>query len=251
MWKTAHTSVVGTSHIDSGKPCEDVCLVRTAIRDEKEFLFVAIADGAGSAEHAREGAEIATATWVDEAERGVDRADGICEETLHRLADMCYTRMAEHAEAAGGEVGDYACTLLGAVIGPSNSAFFQVGDGAWVSQAGGEVHALTWPFHSEVAGEVVFITSHGRGAHYQTRIVKTPDAIAGITDGLERLALDLAEKSPLPGFFRPMWERIREREDLAAVEGELSSFLRSARVTDRTDDDKTVFLTVRVDNAVG
>ena len=49
-WRTAHASVIGTSHTATGAPCQDAgdCEVLAAA-DGSEILVAAVADGAGSA----------------------------------------------------------------------------------------------------------------------------------------------------------------------------------------------------------
>jgi hypothetical protein len=70
-------------------------------------------------------------------------------------------------------------------------------------------------------------------------------AIGMMTDGLIRLALDLAENEPYAPFFDPLLQFAAQVEDVELAADDLSNFLASERVCERTDDDKTLVLVVR------
>jgi len=65
------------------------------------------------------------------------------------------------------------------------------------------------------------------------------------TDGIERLVLDLQEKTPHAPFFRTLFGWLVKTEP-AAVDEEIpisevvSRYLRSKQINDKTDDDKTL-----------
>ena len=65
-------------------------------------------------------------------------------------------------EESGFQPRDYACTFLGAVIGPRIAAFLQIGDGAIViadTEDGNDGHTwVVWPQHGEFANSTFFIT---------------------------------------------------------------------------------------------
>ena len=65
-WRYSAVSVIGSSHVGSGADCQDSCLalVETAPSGEP-LLVVFVADGAGSALHGGDGAELAVATAAD------------------------------------------------------------------------------------------------------------------------------------------------------------------------------------------
>jgi len=244
MWKVLHASLAGTSHDLTNTPCQDACGFRRVKFEDNEFLLVAICDGAGSAACAQEGACAVVATWLDFASVELNLRGNIEEEGMVELAEACHGVLAQRAKANGRTIGDYACTMLTAVIGPALSTFFQVGDGVWVCGSKESSKAVTWPFQGEYAGEVVFLTSKDRRDHYQAHIIATPDSLAGTTDGLERLALDFRTQTAANDFFQPMWSTLRAGDPLVLESG-LSDFLKSERVSNRTHDDKTLFLATR------
>lgn len=150
------------------------------------------------------------------------------------------------AEARGCDAGEFNATLLGAVLLPGASFFGQVGDGCWVGSNGTCLGCLTWPTAGEFASQTVFAGSRSAPEVLQC-VVTGPEvrAIAGFTDGVERIALQLAQQLPEPGFFGPVFESVRQSG--SALERELAAFLESERVCAESDDDKTLLILVRPD----
>lgn len=244
MWKSLYASEAGTSHRASGLPCQDAAGVRRLVVQGAEYLLIAICDGAGSAELAHEGARFVVDHWLDTAAVELHLESAISEDAISALAETCHEALLKLARERNKKARDFACTLLTAVLGPDESIFFQLGDGVWVQQNGDELSAVTWPHQGEFAGETVFLTSADRQRHYQIQKRPTGEAVAGLTDGLERLAVNFANRTPLPGFFRPMWSALKQSND-PALASQLARFLDSEPVNNRTDDDKTLVLVVR------
>ena len=148
-WRTAHASVIGTSHLASGNPCQDAgrCEVVQA-EDGSDILLAAVADGAGSAPCSDTGARMTVDAFLstfrllvaENSDLGnLDRQR--VEEWLGRTrADLATT-----AEAEERPLSDYACTFLGAIVGPGRAMFVQVGDGAIVVRDAG-ADGLSWVF---------------------------------------------------------------------------------------------------------
>ena len=71
--------------------------------------------------------------------------------------------------------------------------------------------------------------------------------VAVFSDGIERLALDFLNKSAFDGFFDPMFAPLaklapgRDRR----LSASLRQYLDSPRITERTDDDKSLVLARR------
>ena len=53
-WVTASASVIGSSHVATGVPCQDACVIKTTKADE--WVVIVVSDGAGTASRAEEGA---------------------------------------------------------------------------------------------------------------------------------------------------------------------------------------------------
>jgi hypothetical protein len=231
-WAALGESATGTAHARAGGECQDHFRVLTPW----DSLVIAVADGAGSATHSAIGARIA----CDELVRVTD-PPRTREEAVERFAAA---RDAIFAEA--GRLGvpprELACTALLIVLGPAGGAVVQVGDGAAV--LGGRV--VFWPDPAEYANATDFLTDDRFPAAVRFEPVDEPVAeVAAFTDGLQRLALDFAARTPHPGFFAPLFAALRAAADPDALREPFRAFLDSDRVNARTDDDKTLVLAVR------
>ena len=160
------------------------------------------------------------------------------------------------AAAEGSTAREYASTLLAAVVAEQGAAFFQVGDGAMVIDAGVPdegYECVFWPDHEEYENITFFATEPNAAEHLQVALVERRVVeLAMFSDGLQRLALDYAGRRAHLPFFRSMLSPLREAsaggggaEASGALSGELAAFLDSPRVNARTEDDKTLVLAVR------
>jgi hypothetical protein len=137
--------------------------------------------------------------------------------------------------------------LLLAVIGESTARFAQIGDGAIVISDGDCYRPVFWPQSGEYANATNFLTDpRWQRSLAFTAMDSRVDEIALLSDGLQALTLDYAAKAAHGPFFAPMFRPLRQArkgEDLLVA---LGDFLRSARVNERTDDDKTLILASRI-----
>ena len=154
------------------------------------------------------------------------------------------------AQNRGRHPRDFAATLIGAFSSGPETVIAHIGDGAAVGRCAetGEWISLSWPHHGEYASSTFFITDQPTFQLRITRHSEPLSAIAVLTDGLERLALDLALKRPHAPFFdgivRPLLGSKAIGIDLA-LSRSLALFLDSDAVNARTDDDKTLVVGVR------
>ena len=131
-WRTAHASVVGTSHVKTSTPCQDAggCQVFEA-PDGNEVLLVVASDGAGTASRSDVGAMLAVRLFLDVFGTAA-RADPFLVTIDRAFVDDWLAgfkeAVAELAACEGHSVRDYSCTLLGAVVGPTSAAYVQIGD---------------------------------------------------------------------------------------------------------------------------
>ncbi|REG49567.1 protein phosphatase 2C-like protein [Paraburkholderia sp. BL6669N2] len=247
-WRFVSSCVAGTSHSRQSLPCQDNCFVTTAAgADGRNWLIVIASDGAGSASRAEAGAEIACEVG------GHFLVEAIAAPDVEMTAALAHDvlgaiRAAIDAEAARVEGGmrDFACTLVGAVVGPERAMFFQVGDGAIVVRRDGELQCVFWPESGEYANMTYFVTDELAAQHLHIRVEDSPAEVALMTDGLQRLALVFADQSVHAPFFTPMFRTLLDArsEDCDRLSESLSVFLASDGVNARTDDDKTLILAV-------
>lgn len=154
------------------------------------------------------------------------------------------------AKAANRTVKDYACTLLAVIAGSDATVFCQIGDGAIVVSTGddrSDYQVIFWPQQGEYASTTNFLTDTGAADYLDFQTMGAVRDVAIFTDGLERLSLVHHTKSAFPPFFQPLFDALRGATpfDTDIVSQSLEQFLCSARVNERTDDDKTLILASR------
>jgi hypothetical protein len=240
-WRVLAASVTGRSHAAIGKGNEDAV---QAVRLAGGTLMLAVADGAGSAGRAGEGAQLAVATAV-EALSGELGRKGL-EESLRSALDEVRRAMAGRSRELRVRPRDFACTLLLAVVHGDTVAVLQLGDGAVVGRADGW-QRLVRPQRGRYAGETVFVTSRGAAglAEVEVHPLERVEALALLSDGLEPVATDIASGRPHSPFFDPLVAFAAAQRTEADLEAELARFLRSDRVQSRSSDDLSLILALR------
>ena len=246
MWRVLAKSVAGSSHRRLQAECQDSCFTHRISVGEDECLIIACADGAGSASQGGLGAAMACQSFCLQARDALssDLRVGDLNE-IHVLGWCREVRdhLREEASRRGIRPRELACTLLAAVLSPSAGVFAQVGDGAIVLGADGSYRAVTWPTSGEYANETTFITADAfENAFECVRWQGPVREVALLTDGLQRLALNYANRSVHAPFFAPMFQALLAAEAPDLLGPELERFLDSPAVNERTDDDKTLVL---------
>jgi Protein phosphatase 2C len=256
-WRAAHASVIGTSHTKTGVPCQDVAACRLLCDPDGRHVLLAVAcDGAGSASRSLDGATLAVDRFLRDfgdagRHSGLDRITrDFVEDWLSRV--RC--EIQEWAKTDDLSPREFACTILGAMVGHDQAAFFQIGDGAIVVSNRVEPDDygwVFWPQHGEFSNQTNFITEDNALEILEfEREEWCVDEIAMFTDGIERLVLDLQERTAHAPFFRTLFGWLVTTSP-AAVGDEISAsevmnrYLGSKQINDRTDDDKTLILASR------
>ncbi|MCK5684068.1 protein phosphatase 2C domain-containing protein [bacterium] len=250
MWKVINASVVGTSHNSSATPCQDYSLVDTIIDDNnKEYLICLVADGAGSAANSAEGSELACVTTMTKIEQTLKASVPLSNNAVVDWIKTVQSTIHDVAALNNLTERDYACTLLGAVIGSDISIFFQVGDGAIIVSNNNVQGVVFWPDQGAYANMTYFVTGVDALQHLNVSIIDNRiDEISLLSDGLQRLALHFNKKIPHAPFFDPMLAVLRQQQagKKKHLNSQLASFLDSPQVNERTDDDKTLVLATRI-----
>ena len=267
-WRVVAATAVGTSHHRAGKGCEDHFDSMTLSTDLHVF---AVADGAGSATRAADGAHVVVAASLKAAQQVLegnsqpDSEDGwnrllnfILSEVRHTLETMTTTSLSLLPGAVLDDLEtyplqlvvplrEYAATLLMAIISKDWIALLQLGDGMIVIETGRQEYWCPVPpaHDSQYVNDTHFITdpNYYEFAHYRSLPAVHVRGVALLTDGLQLLASDIATQEPHPPFFKPLFA-FASRSD--ATNKDLEAFLTSDRVCQRTDDDKTLVLAVRM-----
>jgi len=213
-----------------------------------EAIVLAVADGAGTAEHSAEGAQ-----------RAVDQVlTTILGEALpddipgwYALIGQAFSNAREAVERVAREedveLRQFASTLLCAVATTDQLVVGQLGDGTVVAQTvDGDLFAATAPQHGEYVNETLFLTMPDALDLVEITVHAQPvRALAAFSDGLTRLAIKVVDNSPHAPFFDPLFGFCAQMEDESEARKHLAAFLDSDRVCARSDDDKTLVLAVR------
>lgn len=249
-WKHIAACAAGTSHTVTNAPCQDSAFATCySAPDNAEYLVIFVADGAGSAVHGGDGADLtcevgARFFWELIQSGSTDvcspaSAQGVLEAIRAAIESKAHEELKS--------MRDYACTLVGCVVGPSKALAFQVGDGVLVFREDDSLVPVFWPETGEYANMTYFVTDESASEHFQIDVRPSPTEVSAMTDGLQRLALIFATKEVHPGFFDPMFQVLRGTPsvDCDTLSEQLFTYLNSDSINSRTDDDKTLVMATR------
>lgn len=251
-WRIAGASVAGTSHERAGAQCQDSHL--TALIGENGSTLVLIAsDGAGSASHSEIGSSLACSRLMEELKLAIYQGQAVADitkETALKWLDEVRIALQSAADDHGLELRQFACTLLAAVVSPTHSAFFQIGDGAIVVRPHGDSWSYVfWPQHGQFINTTNFITDTTAPDVLEFEVVAGRiEEVAVFTDGIESLVLHFASQSVHAPFFDQIFQPVRNHVSVGLIEdlsSKLQSYLSAPLVCERTDDDKTLILASR------
>jgi Protein phosphatase 2C len=255
-WRYVAASVIGTSHEKAGGTCQDAndCQIYVTPTGER-VLAAVVADGAGSAVCGGEGAATTCRAllgfMVEHLESGKS-VEEVTRDTAVGWIATIQNLLEEEAKAAARERRDFACTVLGVLVGESSAGCLQIGDGVIVL-SDSEEHAyghVFWPDRGEYANTTHFVTEDEAVERLQFESVRRRVVeVALLTDGLQTIALNYQEQVAHEPFFKGLFPPLRAIEEGYSHElsESLETFLDSARVNEKTDDDKTLVLASRTD----
>uniref|UniRef100_B8HUC5 Serine/threonine phosphoprotein phosphatase n=1 Tax=Cyanothece sp. (strain PCC 7425 / ATCC 29141) TaxID=395961 RepID=B8HUC5_CYAP4 len=251
QWRYVQAYSTGTSHYANNLPCQDRTVSKTIVDGSGQEIFLAaVADGAGSAYRSEYGAEIATKLILSKIEdyfRQGEVLANLSREIVGNWIEQISDQICELANDEGLGLREYACTLLAAVVKPTDGVFFQIGDGAIVIGTDEDYFPVFWPVTGEYVNSTYFITDKISLKELQFKSINNQliEDIALMSDGLQGLALQFATKTAHSPFFKPMFARLAEESNPGLSEvlnASLKNFLDSERVCNRTDDDKSLIL---------
>jgi serine/threonine protein phosphatase PrpC len=254
-WRVVSASEAGSGHIARGIGCQDAHGYRLL---SNGALSIAVADGAGSARLSANGAALAVKSSLEflsgrdfEDARNTASATTIAT-ALKSAASVAREAIARHcrtiAEAepdSDVHVAQFATTLLLLYLDVDVSAVLQIGDGAVVIQSDDDnLEVLTTSGHEDYVNETTFLTSERAIEDCGTRIDfdRVIRAVTVMTDGMQLLGVDHSSNTAFKPFFGPLFRFAR---DPSTNDNALAEFLRSERVCERTDDDKTLVIAVQ------
>ena len=253
-WRAVSACEVGTSHINSGKPCQDFVGHRM-VRAKGGHVFVSvICDGAGSARHSEIGSWLASTAFIELVEVYFEQGGRVVDIDREKVSSWIggtAERLIARAREDGNDPKDYSCTLIAAIIGPSAAVFAQIGDGA-VVVSHGEADGWSWVFwpqHGEYANQTTFVLSENALAAFEFILApRRIDEFAMFSDGIERMVLHGATKTVNDAFFDQMFVPVRASKVRGLDQNlskKLKEYLGSPAVNARTNDDKSLLMATR------
>ncbi len=247
-WCTVDGYAAGTSHRESQTGCQDRARVA---RIGDAIVVAVVADGAGSAACAERGAELVCSGTIDAIARDVSGdadLDALDDDAVRAWFAAVRERIVDEAATAGRDVRDYAATALLCVAGSTHTICAQIGDGGIVVRPRDDAFAVAiWPENGEYANQTFFVTDTDANERVSIARFGAVDDVAVFSDGLMRLALDLATRTAFAPFFEPLTRTVRESaHDGAALAAELVAYLSSDAINARTDDDKSIAIATRL-----
>ncbi len=251
-WQVVAASAIGTSHVATGDDCQDSYLAHVErFQNQPPLLSIFVADGAGSAARGGEGAKLA----IKASETFITRTYELPEFAMnHKFAVECVIavreRISAQAEKEGFKMHDYACTFLGVLSSSQGTLVMQIGDGGIVLDVGQGLNVPVVPMSGMYANMTNFVTDEDAVDVLVSKFFSNKASkVAVFTDGIQRLALNMANNTAHEPFFEPFFRVLSttnsEQED--RLKSALADFLNSEPVNKRTDDDKTLALAVLVD----
>ena len=212
------------------------------------FLQLFVADGAGSASNGAEGAELAIQAAADFIDKKLQLQEfGLSDELATQCVIAIREKIYARAEMIELKARDFACTFLGVLSCKLGTLVLQIGDGGIVLDTGQGLCVPVVPMSGEYANMTHFVTDENAINLMVTKIYpEIAQRVAVFSDGLQRLALNMADNTAYDPFFANFFHVLGtvatdQEEQLHMA---LVRFLQSPAVNDRTDDDKTLVLAV-------
>jgi len=248
LWRYAAGQATGSAHEKLAKPCQDRFACVTV--DAHSTLIAVVADGAGTAEHAHIGAEIAVSTVSSIAQLAARAGRRDFTEVLREGATLARQRLIEAAADRQLQPRDLACTLLAVIVAPMGGAALQIGDGVIVvADQPLSWRWVIWPQKGEYANTTFFLSDEQSLARAEVQVLSDDVLdVALMSDGLEQLAVHFASRKAHDPFFRsvlaPLHAEPGDGESARLSQG-LATLLSSPPVRQRTDDDASLVIATR------
>jgi hypothetical protein len=240
-------SVTGSLHLQGNLPCQDAYCHDFMPND---FGLIAVADGLGSAKLSDLGSRIAVEAAVCAAKKlllNFSSDDPDLSEIPIKMLYAARESLEETALKEGFQLSDMATTLIAVLFNRNRIYTAQIGDGAVVAQAAGALVLLSGPANSEYANEVTPITCSTWLSNLCTgEILSGAEYLAVFTDGCQRASLlkTIEGYEPFERFFHPVFSYAAGIDNIEKSELELSEFLSSEKISEYSEDDKTLVLAV-------
>lgn len=256
-WKYALASVIGTSHLDNNITKQDFCLVEKKNINGVNYLFSAVADGAGSAKFSDKSSSYICRLFIRKAEKWLNENDistlnkeVVLSWFLHFQNVINRVVRIYHIDS----IKEFATTLLFALLSEKGNIFVQIGDGVIAKGDINDLNCVFEPQHGEYINTTYFATEKNISERFMFEF--NSDNIKRLvmhTDGIEIISFNFALKKPHINFFNPIFAMLDEfnKSGLDKNTSEfIYGFLDCERVKQKTDDDKTMVIISLTENNI-
>jgi hypothetical protein len=243
MWIVLGAKATGSSHITTNAPCQDEFGYQP-IGDD--VVAIAVADGAGSAPLSQVGASIAVEralVALQEAEHLSGPSEVGWTNAIESSFAAARNGLFQHALEHDKDVSEFATTLQVILVSRSAIAHGRVGDGAAIARIDNQLVPIAPAPANAFVNETTFLTRTQPPLPETVFLEGLIAEFAVFTDGLQPLALRLADWQPYLPFFEPLFSFVRTSQASTRYE-QLLSFLSSDSVNNRTDDDRALVIGV-------
>ena len=235
--KVIATAVTGRKHLSANRECEDVVLSQRGRRWKTSSIV--LADGAGSATHARIGAQFSVNLICDNAERLLESTD-----ENPRLADsiisLLKSGLAEIATKHSVDVKQLASTLLFVCVKMKKQKLHflagHLGDGVIGLTVEGRTDVLSKPDNGEFVNSTTFTTSANSGSSLRLYrgVLEKPTGFILMSDGASNSLYDnhRAILAPVCGKLMDLLRRLSQKRAARALKTNVEVGLRP----ETTDD---------------
>lgn len=254
----------GSSHASVNKVCQDYsCSKSIQLKDNKELVIAAVADGVGSCDYSQYGSKIAVNSFLKSVEYNLAsnnshiENDGEIENLIRHAFNYALSEINKDSEARELPFLEYDTTLSGAIYDGANLWFGHIGDsGIVVLHVDGSYELITKRHKGEEVGSVYPLRNTDL---WQFGKVSNVASCCMMTDGILDFCVDnegMNNRVYFP-FLRPILTTSMNSDNIVATEKEnWASFLNGTERNNLSDcfeknvtDDKTI-LTIQNSNLV-
>jgi hypothetical protein len=234
-WKAAHAHVRGRSHRVSGVGCQD----RTDSLVNGKVAVVSLADGAGSASRAKEGAEVCTERVCRLVNDNFDRFMEDNTEARRMIVADVQEHLRQRGDELGARLQDFASTLLFVAVKDGSYLAGHLGDGVIGALSEERVVVLSPPDRGEFANMTYFVTQSGAEERLRLYSGKTGkvDGFILLSDGSAESLFNRARQIMAPATHRIL-EWLDDNSPLAVTRALYYNL--NSIIVEKTNDDCSI-----------
>jgi len=284
-WISAWCSIIGSSHILEGLPCQDSSKVEYV--EDSDFIIAAISDGAGSCDNSQIGSSFLVSRAIEKMASMLKLNNWLTNDDLKLSQEkwrsevfILFIELKEELKSKANELElDFKSLSATLIIAVSNGNFIacaNVGDGrAAFRDTESEWLPMVVPTKGEEANQTLFITSdmwdtNNDSEYFGSFFYSNPiTAFALLSDGCERASFEILKYSeeedkyydpnnPFKPFFEPNYSNLLKLKnanvDQIKINELWTSFIEKGnqKLISETDDKSmilSVFLFGQIDEA--